>query len=287
MNNFFFSHFDVPIGCATNLIFPGGEVLVQMPQYKFDPAFRYHLTARVQNSDDLMSLVMLKDAYDRVTSAELHLFLPYVPYARQDRVCNPGESHSLKAFARIINSLNFASVTVLDPHSSVVEAVIDRLRVITQSKIIQNHRTFISHIETLDQFLFVSPDAGANKKTADVAKIFSCKRFLRADKLRDLSTGNIIETVVYEDDLTGVDVVILDDICDGGRTFIELARVLKKKNARRVDLFVTHGIFSQGVENLLKNGIDRIFTTNSFNFNRKNPTADPRVSVLDVAAFFQ
>jgi ribose-phosphate pyrophosphokinase len=111
--------------------------------------------------------------------------------------------------------------------------------------------------------VLVSPDAGANKKTFEVAKYFSTN-FIRADKLRDLTTGQIKETIVYADDLTGKTAVILDDICDGGRTFIELAKVLKAKGAAKVILFVTHGIFSAGLDPLFAGGIDAIWTTDSF-----------------------
>lgn len=64
-------------------------------------------------------------------------------------------------------------------------------------------------------------------------------------------------------DLTDKTVMILDDICDGGRTFIEAVKHLREAGAKRVELYVTHGIFSKGVENLLDNGIDHIYTTNS------------------------
>ncbi len=79
-----------------------------------------------------------------------------------------------------------------------------------------------------------------------------------------MDTGNILETVVYADDLQGRDVCILDDIADGAKTFIELAKVLKAKNAGKVILYVTHGIFSKTIEYVLENGIDEVWTTDSF-----------------------
>ena len=68
--------------------------------------------------------------------------------------------------------------------------------------------------------------------------------------------------------MEGSDILIVDDICDGGRTFIGLAEELKKKNAGDLYLFVTHGIFSQGFSELKKH-FKKIFSTNSFNdFNQ-------------------
>ena len=71
---------------------------------------------------------------------------------------------------------------------------------------------------------------------------------IRADKKRDPSNGEITGTVVYSEHLGSQDVLIVDDICDGGRTFIELAKELRHLTTGRIYLYVTHGIFSKGHE---------------------------------------
>jgi ribose-phosphate pyrophosphokinase len=102
-----------------------------------------------------------------------------------------------------------------------------------------------------DKFYLVSPDAGSNKKIFDLAKSIGYDgEIIRCDKLRDISTGKIIETIVYHDDLCGKDAIIVDDILDGGKTFIEIAKVLKQKNVGKIYLIVTHGIFSNGYAEL-------------------------------------
>ena len=62
--------------------------------------------------------------------------------------------------------------------------------------------------------------------------------------------------------MDGKDAIIVDDICDGGKTFIELAKVLKQKNVGKIYLVITHGIFSQGFEGLASY-VSGIYTTNS------------------------
>ena len=126
---------------------------------------------------------------------------------------------------------------------------------------------------------FVIPDAGANKKTAKIASYFGHSSFIRADKLRNLSTGDILETVVYGDVVGNI--TIVDDLCDGGKTFIELAKVLKQKGAEKINLYVTHGIFSKGTYPLYTAGIDYIITTNS----RGEWAVDDRWFVLDLKSF--
>jgi ribose-phosphate pyrophosphokinase len=247
-------------------LFPAGEVGFSLNaddhRYRYDQAEYQTIIARIQNSNDVMELVLAKDALERFDRTPIRLVLPYVPYARQDRACNPGESFSLKAFARVINSLGFDEVVVIDPHSDVTAAVFDRVTVKTQLDVVNSYRELV--VRVLRGVTLVSPDVGANKKTATLAKYFGHARFIRADKLRDLATGEILETIVYCDDLKGQDVMIVDDICDGGRTFIELAKALRAKNAGKVLLYVTHGMFTKGTKVLYNSGIDEIWTTDTY-----------------------
>src|SRR5690606_20401798 len=107
--------------------------------------------------------------------------------------------------------------------------------------------------------IIISPDAGSNKKIKDLAKYIheldggdtgNVITVVKCDKSRDVSTGNISGFEVYSDDLQGRDCIIVDDICDGGGTFIGLAQELEKKNAGSLYLIVTHGIFSKGLKEL-------------------------------------
>lgn len=270
----------------THFLFPGGEVGVRLTEESFIlrgiKAPYQTIVARINDSNDVMRLVMLTDALRRIDSTPIRLFMPYTPYARQDRACNPGESFSLKAFANLINGLTYEKVTVVDPHSDVVAAVFDRLEVFTQFDVINRFDAFIRAVKP--GALFVAPDAGANKKTSVLANYFGHTEFIRADKLRDLTNGNIKETIVYAEDLSGKTVIIADDIGDGMRTFIELAKVLKAKGAAKVILYITHGIYSKGASVLYEGGIDEVYTTNSY--REDMATVDPKAIILDLDDIF-
>lgn len=246
-------------------VFPGGEVSVKLNTWDYSYLYTKSPTqtiiANIHNSDDVMKLEMLKDALERFDNTPINLFIPYIPYARQDRVCDTGESFSIKVFANIINSLKFNKVTIADPHSNVCEAVLDNVKVITQFDIVNDWLDLTNRAISCK---LISPDAGSNKKTSDIAKYLNHRDFVRADKLRDLSTGQIKETIVYCDDFKGQDIIIFDDICDGGRTYIELAKVCKQRNCGKILLYTTHGIYSNGVIALFNGGIDELYTTNSF-----------------------
>ena len=252
-----------------SFLFPAGEVGLKLDKndYGFKVgATSFTITENVINSDALIRIAMAKDALERVVGKDrpIHLFIPYFPYSRQDRVCDGGEAFSLKVVADYINNLGFDSVIVADPHSLVTEALIDNIRVISQFDIFQKWEDL--KVRVFDGLQFVSPDAGSNKKTSEIAGYFGHTEFIRADKLRDLTNGKIKEIKVYADDLQGRDVIIADDICEKGGTFIGLTKELKRLGAGKVILYVTHGIFSgEGtLANLYESGIEEIWTTNSY-----------------------
>lgn len=239
--------------------FPGGEVGVNINAGSNSQAKevkRVQLTARIRSSDDLMAMFLATDAIRReFSNAKVHLFMPYVPYARQDRVCNPGEALSIKVLAQLVNSQDYETVTILDPHSSVTPALIERVIVVDQYELFANVK--LDWSETI----IIAPDAGASKKTEDFAKRVGARGVLQFNKKREMSTGKILGIEPIGELDCGGKYMVLDDILDGGRTFIELAKVFDSTHAQ-LDIMVTHGIFSQGVE-VITRVYDKVYTTDS------------------------
>lgn len=239
------------------LMFPGGEVHVSLPEFETDHVQLVRIAALLKSSQDVMWLLMLTDAIRRrIGQAPIHLVMPYVPYARQDRVCNPGEAHSAKVFCDIINGQGYASVLILDPHSDVVSALLDRV-------LVQDASVPLSRVLTRPEFeggvTFIAPDAGAQKRVFALAKKLGVESVVCADKVRDTKTGEI-KSVVLRDDVPEGPLLVVDDICDGGRTFVELAYALPPAKCRRfVGLYVSHGIFSKGVS-VLEHHYTKVFT---------------------------
>jgi len=212
-----------------------------------------------EGNDDLIHLALLVDAIRRNhPHVELNLTMPYFPYARQDRVCNPGESLSVKVIADIINAMGFARVFVLDPHSDVVGAVLNNMVQIDITRSIED--SFLSLPRW--RCALVSPDAGALKKVYGYAKKINIEKVVRADKNRDVTSGKITGTVVYSEHLGKTNLIVVDDICDGGGTFIPLAQELRKITDGTVSLFVTHGIFTKGID-IVADAYDNVFVVNN------------------------
>lgn len=231
--------------------FPVGETQVKVTNL-WDEDFAW-IEFNYENDAEIIELLMLADAIKRQGIPIKTLKIPYVPYSRQDRVNSYGESLSIKVFCDLINSINAELVMIEDPHSDVTSALIKNCKVITQVDMFG-----YSFPETKDFFL-VSPDAGAEKKIHRLAAFVDPFQVIQFTKHRNCNTGEITGVTMDYGDLWGRDCYIVDDICDGGRTFIEVARILKRCNAGKIYLYVTHGFFTKGLE-VFDGLIDEIWT---------------------------
>jgi ribose-phosphate pyrophosphokinase len=235
--------------------FAGGELHIKLDTT--DLAESITLTHRLNSFNDIGLLYLAVDALRRSGVKRLDLFIPYFPAARQDRLMVEGEPLSVKVYADLINQLNVETVTILDPHSDVTPALLNRCVVVSNHAFIQKVIGIIG-----SDSLLISPDGGALKKIYKVSEALNGMDVVECSKSRDVKTGRLSGFKVYADDLQGRSCIIVDDICDGGGTFIGLAKELKAKNAGALYLAVSHGIFSKGTE-WLTEVFDHIFTTDS------------------------
>ena len=241
--------------------FPSGELQVTLDSSNFHHTMR--ISGSILSSDHLMELLQLVEVlYHTYTTLYLEIVLPYCAYSRQDRRCNRGEAFSLKVFANLINSCNFTKVITYDNHSDVSTALINNCHNLPVKHLLLDRRRELN----LQQYsYFVSPDAGSNKKVFECAKLLH-KPIIRADKLRDTSTGAIIDTQVFatSEQLKSSTILIIDDICQGGRTFEELAKAIKAiEPTCEIHLYVTHGFFNAGFDKMQEAGISKFYTTDS------------------------
>ena len=249
-------------------VFSGGEVHVEIPSYSSRKHYVdfIEVTARIRSAQDAMSLFMVMSAIEHnYNSKHTTIKIPYFPYARQDRVCSPGQAFGLKKFAELLNTCKYDELWVTDPHSDVIYGCFDnRLNVITQEEVLSQCKHSIERINGLQMDLsydcIVAPDAGASKKASKIASMFNLP-LVQCLKKRDPQTGNLSGFEVCGHVTSSC--LIVDDICDGGGTFVGIAEKLKEGGSQHIDLFVTHGIFSKGL-GVFDGKINGIFTTNSF-----------------------
>lgn len=240
--------------------FPGGEPHCQLDAV---PA-ECHILARVNNPADFVALLAVTNAIKIVHAAleqhtAIHLHIPYFPGARQDRVPNLGEPFTLEMFADIVNAQGYNTVTVMDPHSNKTVQFLDKVNIVDLHPIIKKL------IDDGDYNTIIIPDAGATRRINDYVRDRVGLTFIQCAKKRDTVTGKLSGFEVVDRIPQGAKCLILDDICDGGGTFVGLAQEILKNPVQKLSLYVTHGIFSKGVGE--PSGLDvfnNIYTTDSF-----------------------
>lgn len=203
------------------------------------------------------------------------LFLPCAPGARQDRLNDSGDFlFTAASVARDINARNFPRVTLLDPHSDVITALIDRCRVIGPD--VQWSPDITDRLGTAPAYRgVIAPDAGSEKRAGKAAKYLGLPVF-HAWKTRDVTTGAI--SGFGTEPLERGHYLVVDDLCDAGGTFIGLAKQLKAQRCT-ADLYVTHGLFTKGTADLLGH-FTNIFCTDS------TLDSKPGITVFNVCEYF-
>lgn len=207
----------------------------------------------ITDSVKMMQLLETANALENVFAVKKVLVIPYLMAARYDRLMQPGDSIDLKVVANLINSCGFQKVFLFDVHSEVASLLINNAVSITNRQMVERYQQ--------PEGLLICPDAGAAKK---VGKYFEWNKNLKdivyCSKNRDLSTGNLTLEVLEPEQCTGRNCVIIDDICDGGATFLAIAAQIKPKH---LTLIVTHGIFSKGFA-ALEEKFNEIIVSDSF-----------------------
>lgn len=210
-----------------------------------------------ENDSELFALICLRKHF---ANRDAILKLPYICHARQDRIKNPEDVFTLKYFCEIINSLNFEQVRVLDAHSNVSLALLDRVVQIDVAPFI--NRALGEHKKQEGEVALFFPDEGAVKRYGDN---FSDYPIAFGMKKRDWATGKILGLeIMQSENIVGKNVLIIDDICSRGGTFYYSAKALKEAGAANVSLYITHcentilqgEIFTSGL-------ISKVYTTHS------------------------
>ncbi len=209
------------------------------------------ITWEFESEAEFMHLAQLKHLLDASAITPSKLDIKFLPYARQDKDVDNVSTFALIPFARLLNALEFDAISILDPHSS------------RATELIKNSYDYYPKDEwakawTLTQSNIICyPDNGAFSK---YLPHINHPQTL-AKKKRNQLTGEITGMFLPSPQaIKNKKVLIIDDICDAGRTFTELSKLLYEAGAVEVNMFVTYGLFSKGLQVLLDAGIKNIYT---------------------------
>lgn len=243
--------------------FPDGTSQV----WHVDKIFEYADNVEIQflwenNEAEVIHFLMLLDlvSYDENNYNSILLTIPYMPYARQDKEINNYTTFALNTFYKMLNSI------VSDRKKIKIETF--DLHGYNNLPVAMNIRPFFYHVvETFKPDVIFYPDKGAytryNKHVNEIV--------LFGEKIRDQSNGKIIDYQIRNSEYFNIQdkkILIRDDLCDGGATFVQAAKALKKLGAGEIALCVSHGVFSKGFDEMKEAGISQFFYTNSLIKNK-------------------
>lgn len=237
--------------------FPDNTLNIKAPAVEEDSIVE--ITWKYESDAELFTIICLRRHYE---CYEAILYMDYIPHARMDRVKFGSDVFTLKYFCEIINSLNFTAVVVLDPHSNVAPALLDRVLVMTPTPDIAAVISDINQeIDDETQLVAFYPDEGSMKRYSD----YSSLPYAFGVKKRDWATGKILGLeVINKEALDNKAVLIVDDICSRGGTFYHSAKSIKEYTNKDIYLFITHCEKTILEGELIKSGlIKRVYTANA------------------------
>lgn len=209
--------------------------------------------SRITNGDDLFLLMQVDDILSR-SGIDHSLFITYLMGARCDRLFSYTQALTIDIVTKVLNDTGFKSVSVLEPHSDRscrYRKFIQLLDVVMESFIKLNPASYVR----------VFPDKGSSSRYNR-----SCyDQYIICDKTRSV-TGELSKFLIKETSLnsTYLPFYLVDDLCDGGGTFLGLNELLRNQfNPSELNLVVTHAIQKSGIEKVSK-VYDNVFITNSF-----------------------
>lgn len=233
--------------------FPDGEVQITLGEFSHKD--RLMVMCRVTNPEELFILTQVMDILDRhgmIYEVEIY----YLMTMRMDRVMDFNRPFSLDIVSKMLKLFNARKIYILEPHSNRILWDVSLFRELFLPEISQ------SRCEFFDTYQIVFPDNGAKSRYKNFEGIYPP---IFCSKIRDSDTGKLSGFKIDNpQDLKGDNLLIFDDLCDGGGTFCGIASEIKKiKPDAKLSIYVTHMVNPKGIENLSKN-FNHVWFTNSY-----------------------
>ena len=241
--------------------FPDGTQCLQVEEALLESGW-VECVWKYEREEELVTLMFLKKHFQE-KGVEVALTMPYIPNARMDRVKRDCEVFTLKYFAQFINSLDFITVRVLDPHSNVAAALLDRL--VVESPMPYMEQAIMDARQQVDHIVLYYPDEGAAKRYGDMFPIPYCY----GRKNRNWEDGKILGLDIVNQgiSLAGKNILMMDDIIAYGGSLYYSAKALKEQGVASIYAYATHvehSILDPEKGLLLKSGlVEKIYTTDS------------------------
>lgn len=228
-------------------------------------------------AENLMELMLMVDAAKRASAASVTIVMPYYGYARQDRKDKPRVSIGAKVVADFIQSVGTDRLMTCDLHAGQIQGFFD-----IPVDHLDGSAMFVPYIKSLnlENLIFASPDVGGVVRTRAFAKRFGAE-IVVCDKTR--LRANEIASMQVIGDVTGLDVVLVDDIVDTAGTICKAAELLLERGARSVRAVITHPVLSGPAHDRIRNSVlEELVVSDTIPLRQENP----KIRVISLADLF-
>ena len=230
-------------------------------------------------NDNLMELLLLVDALKRSSAKNITAVIPYFGYARQDRKVVPRTSISAKLVSNLITKAGADRVVTVDLHAGQIQGFFD----IPVDNLFSTP-IFARHIKKnfkSKNIVCVAPDVGGTERARALGRILNVGLAI-VDKRRPKPGQSQVMNVIGE--VKGKTCIIVDDIIDSGGTIVNAAEALKKRGAKEVYVYITHGVLSGEAVKKIKNSVIKNLVITDTIDNKNKTKSAKNIEVLSISA---
>ena len=230
-----------------------------------------------QPNDNLVELLMMIDAAKRASAHYITAVIPYFGLARQDRKDKPRVAIGAKLVANLLVAAGIHRIMTMDLHAAQIQGFFDIPVDHLDASVI-----FVPHIKSLglENLTIASPDMGGSYRARTFAKYFNAEVVI-CDKRR--KRANEIESMSIIGDVTGQDIVLIDDIIDTAGTLSKAASLIMEKGANSVRAVCTHAVLSgKAYETIENSALTELIVTDTIPLKQESP----KIRVLSTADLF-
>lgn len=258
LSNEIVKYLDVPLCKATINRFSDGEINVQIAEsVRGKDVFIIQPTCAPAN-DNLMELLVMTDALKRSSAKSITAITPYYGYARQDRKAAPRVPISAKLVANLFETAGITRMVTVDLHASQIQGFFD-----IPVDNLYGAILFVDYIKSkkFKNPVIASPDIGGVARARYFASRLGLDMII-VDKRRE--RANVAEVMNIIGDVSGKDVILIDDMIDTAGTMVKAAAALKAKGATSVMACCTHPVLSgPAYERIEEGALDELIVTNT------------------------
>ena len=269
-------YYGYSLGDKTLLRFSDGEMQPIMNE-SVRGCYVFFIQSTFSPTDNLMELLLMIDTAKRASAEYIIAVIPYFGYARQDRKDKPRVPISAKLIANVLQAAGADRIMTLDFHSDQLQGFFD-----IPVDHLKSEAIFIPHLKKMDlsNVIFASPDVGGVKRARTYAQIFG-RELVICDKYR--KKANEVAGMTVIGDVTGADVILVDDLVDTAGTLCKAADALIEKGAKSVRALCTHPVLSgKAYDNIEKSNILEMIVTDTIPLKKQLD----KIKVLSTAKLF-